>query len=523
MKNKSVYKHVVVVGVDGMGNFNSKAYTPRMDEIFKDYAVSYSALSMDPTISAQNWGGMLLGATPIVHGLTNGIVSTAEYTNKELPSVFTRLRKEMPEAYFASICNWSPINRGIIEHDVGVHFDTADNDTDIVVKIQACVKDNKPEFLFIQLDDVDGAGHSSTYGSEEYLEAVTEADGFVGEIFDAYTDAGIIDDTLFIVISDHGGIRNGHGGYTDSEKYVFLGARGKYVPKGEIGYAQTRDISAIVLTAFGLDVPEYDEKGFSAQVPYGIFPDYDKEYIRAVPTVYDPGTRPTPDYNGEKGLTAFFAPERVKLALFLDDSLKDESGNCTLRESGTVKYYSTGIYGSRGEFGKTGYAVVDGITFGENSFTIAVWLKIDRSLDELPAVCGNKDWWYRNRDTKGFLLAVRCNDTVFNVGKVDDCIEITTPFPDEISDGWIHTIVAVDREAAKLRFYYNFNYIQSIDIPSEYAGMFDGQNEFVVGNDGVRSYNDILHDLIFNMDDFFIFDGAFDDADVAKLEEYYKR
>ena len=109
-----IYKYCAVLGVDGMGRYNEAANTPRLDELFANGATTFDALSMDPTISAENWGAMLLGATPVVHGLTNGWISQNEYTNRDLPSVFTQLRRVYPEAYLASVCNWNPINHGIV-------------------------------------------------------------------------------------------------------------------------------------------------------------------------------------------------------------------------------------------------------------------------------------------------------------------------------------------------------------------------------------------------------------------------
>ena len=120
-----------------------------------------------------------------------------------------------------------------------------------------------------------------------------------------------MDDTLFIVITDHGGIRNGHGGYTDEEKYVFLGAAGKHVPKGEIGHVYTRDLHAIVLYGLGVDVPEYVENGFTSQVPDGIFPEVNGRYYVVEPKVIEFEIRPTPDINGENGLYKFIDKDRI--------------------------------------------------------------------------------------------------------------------------------------------------------------------------------------------------------------------
>ena len=75
MSQRKTYKHVAVIGIDGMGIYNRLTPTPCMDQIFEQGAVTWDARSLDPTISAQNWGAMLIGTNPEVHGLTNAIVS----------------------------------------------------------------------------------------------------------------------------------------------------------------------------------------------------------------------------------------------------------------------------------------------------------------------------------------------------------------------------------------------------------------------------------------------------------------
>ena len=50
-------------------------------------------------------------------------------------------------------------------------------------------------------------------------------------------------------------------------------AAGKGVQKGAIEEMNIRDLSAIVLYALGIDAPAFDEQGWTAQVPAGIFAD----------------------------------------------------------------------------------------------------------------------------------------------------------------------------------------------------------------------------------------------------------
>lgn len=519
MSERIIYKHVVVLGLDGMGNFCREADTPNIDRIFENSAKTFYALSMNPTISAENWGGMLIGTLPVVHGLTNSIVGTKKYTNKALPSVFTRIRKAHPDALLYSFCNWNPINHGIVEHDINVRMETAENDRLLCEKIIPAVAD-KPEFLFVQFDNIDGAGHHYGYGTPEQHEVITEIDGYVGQIYDEYKKVGILDDTLFVVLADHGGRIRSHGAYSDTEKYIFAGVCGKGIEKTEIEYMQTRDISSIVLYALGLEYPEYDPTAYSSQVPLGIFPWYDKEYFREEAHPYNPIFKPTPEFESENGLASFFDKDKIKLACFFDNNLKDETGKCNLKEHDICKYYSDGVRNERIELGSTGFAEIEGLSFGADSFTVALWIKLDRSLPGEPAILANKMWNNGKRDHTGFSMALRGADTILNIGCEGDDFDIVNSFPENISDGWIHTVVAVDKENAKVRTYYNFEHCHTVDIEPQYLINLDNM-PVGLGTDGKGVTDKIKSEYIFNIDDLFIFDDAFGEAEVEKLKKYY--
>ena len=262
------YKHVVLVGIDGAGNFHRLANTPNIDKLFADGAGTDMCLTSIPTISAEWWGSMLIGVYPETHKLTNDIVSSEEYTNAEHPTLFKLVREARPDAVLGAFCNWSPINNGIVERGLGVTLETGE-DPALCAKICDYIKAEKPDFLFVQFDSIDGAGHAYGYGTEKYLEALSGADGWVGAIRRAIEDAGIADDTLYIVTADHGGNGHGHGGTTDGEKYVFFAAVGKSVIPGAKIDLEVKDIPAIVAHALGVPgAPNWD-----AKLPEGMFAD----------------------------------------------------------------------------------------------------------------------------------------------------------------------------------------------------------------------------------------------------------
>ena len=274
------YSHVIVVGIDGAGSFIKDADTPHFDRIFSEGAVTYDALASNPTISAECWGAMLLGVGPEVHGLTNAIVDSQPYpVDSSFPSLFRRIREAFPDAEMGSFCDWNSITAGIVEGNIGVAHDTA-RDAELTPVICRYIREKRPDFLFVQMDSVDGAGHGNGYGTPAHLKRISEVDELVNDVYTAAADAGILEDTLFMVIADHGGTDPGtgkgsHGGWTDEEKYVTFAASGKTVNKVSIEEMNIRDLAAIVLYAFGIDAPDFDEKGWTAQIPAGIFSDPD--------------------------------------------------------------------------------------------------------------------------------------------------------------------------------------------------------------------------------------------------------
>ena len=172
----------------------------------------------------------------------------------------------MPEAALAAFSNWSPINTGIIEENLGVHKETADSDEEVCEKLLAYLDSNDPALLFVQFDAVDEAGQYG-FGSERFLEEITKTDALLGKIAAKYREKGYGQDTLFIVSADHGGNGYGHGGGSDAEKLIFIGCAGKTVRPGKIESMNVRDIAAVAAQALGLDAPA----SWTARVPEGIF------------------------------------------------------------------------------------------------------------------------------------------------------------------------------------------------------------------------------------------------------------
>ncbi|MDR2473653.1 MAG: alkaline phosphatase [Tannerella sp.] len=259
-------KHVVVIGIDGLSCEGlRKANTPTMDDMMAHGAYNFAVRCVLPTVSKPNWNAMLCGAGPDITGCaSNGwnrdkydIEPVAKTDNKSFPNIFYIFRQQRPEAELGSVYQWG---------DFGSMLDKAImnmNETDSTALLTAqrsaqYIIDKKPDFLFIQLDDVDHFGHSDGHMTEPYLESITVADTYVKMLLDAINKAEIASSTLVMIVSDHGGINKGHGGNTIEELTTPIIYYGPGIKKGyEIKQQIYRyDVAADVAFVLGLKAPQ---------------------------------------------------------------------------------------------------------------------------------------------------------------------------------------------------------------------------------------------------------------------------
>ncbi|MBQ7604699.1 MAG: alkaline phosphatase [Clostridia bacterium] len=272
-------KRVVIVGVDGAGSAFKTANTPNFDRIFANGAVTYSALTMYPSLSGDCWASCLHGVTPDKHWITNDNSASKTAANPACPSVFKIIREKEPDALLSSICNWTNVNYSIVEDDIGVYkYGRANRDDKVTEKACSYIAENDFRFMFVHLNDPDGALHGVGYGTSAHTKAVEGIDVHIGEIYDALVKKGCAGSTVFIVTTDHGGNGMSHGGWTDSEKYITFAVTGPGVLHGEPGDMNISDTAAIVLYSLGIDIPDW----MTGRVPTGIF-----DGITAEPRPYE--------------------------------------------------------------------------------------------------------------------------------------------------------------------------------------------------------------------------------------------
>ncbi|MBE6540859.1 MAG: hypothetical protein E7672_00205 [Ruminococcaceae bacterium] len=512
------YKRVVLIGVDGAGAFFQKTDTPNLDRIFENGAVTYEAITSTPSISAQCWGSLIHGVTADVHRLTNSIAEKHPYgISSRIPSIFSVVRENDPEAVLASICNWNPINIGIVEDDIGIHKDTG-NDSKVTYKVCKYLQKNDPKLLFVHFDSVDGAGHADGYGSKKHLQQITTIDGYIGTIYGVLDSLDMLEDTLFIVTTDHGGTPEGsHGGDTDAEMKIMYAAIGHNVQKGStIGEMSIRDNAAIVMYALGYDVA--DE--WTSRIPGGLFEGVEEQErpIYTPPGVVLPErdyeSQPTPAAGSGEHITDFFSEENIAAYLTLDGDASDSMGKVATEPNGKL-YYVEGYYGQGTAF-DDGYITLKDYKPGSKDFSIAFWLKTSGLKGE-QALFSNKD--ISVGKNAGFTLSLKPGALKFNTGNTISATNFEYTMPANYKEGWVHVVLSVNRTFGSISVAYDFGDFQKSTLNSAMKFMsFNALDLLNIGQDGTGTYENKLSAAI---DDIIIFNTALKAQDLARLSDYY--
>ena len=261
-------KHVVLIGLDGWGAYSvEKAEMPTVKKLMADGSYTLKKRSVLPSSSAVNWASMFMGAGPEIHGFTEWGSEKPELPSREIshyglfPSVWGLFRDANPDAEMGYIYEWGGMKYLAEMQAMNKEVNIAPSEsnprgcTDAVVSY---IKESCPAFVGIIFAQPDGVGHGDGHDTPAYYTKLKELDGYIGEIVKAVADAGMLDETIFIVTADHGGINKGHGGKTMQEMETPFIISGKNVKKGyEFTESMMQfDVASTIAYIFNLKQPQ---------------------------------------------------------------------------------------------------------------------------------------------------------------------------------------------------------------------------------------------------------------------------
>ena len=259
--------HVILIGLDGWGTWCMETgECPFIREMMQEGSYTLNKRTVLPSSSGPNWAAMMNG-TPVE---ATGIISnnaTPDFKPLVLtehnaqPTFFHQLKQVCPEAETGVICEWGDFMNYTDPACVDFQKKIDDPETFTEAVVEESVKyiqEKKPVLCFIHIDALDHKGHANGQGSPEYYAELPLVDGRVQRIVEGIKAAGIYEDSIIMLTSDHGHLGTGHGGTSMLEMETPFVIWGKGVKKNhEIKETVLEyDIAATVAKILNLPVPQ---------------------------------------------------------------------------------------------------------------------------------------------------------------------------------------------------------------------------------------------------------------------------
>lgn len=258
-------KHVVLIGCDGFGAYAfEKANIPNIKKLAQEGSMTLEMRTVLPSSSAVNWASILMGAGPTFHGYTEWGSQTPEIPSVTIskygkfPSIYTILKEQKPDSKTAIVYSWEGIEYLVEKDIINIVAPTKSNDDLAADTAANIIIREKPIFTFIHFDEPDHVGHTIGHNTSEYYATLEVVDQRIGKIINAVKTAGIANETVIILLSDHGGIDKGHGGKTLEEVQIPFIISGAGIKKNHqiTDTAIVYDVAATVAKLLNLKQPQ---------------------------------------------------------------------------------------------------------------------------------------------------------------------------------------------------------------------------------------------------------------------------
>lgn len=233
-------RHVIIIGVDALSSTGiRKATTSTFDQLMQEGAYTMDARCVMPSESFSNWSSMIMGAGPESTGLTTG---NYDFENPELPpvvygneypyfpTIFSVIKSQRPDSEVGAVYQWSGFESLFEKSQVDFYL-SGETKEETAEKAINYILGSHPLYTFVHFDNVDIAGHVYGYESDAYYKAIHQTDSLVGTIVHAMKEAKMLNESLVIICSDHGGFGYSHGGRSEKEMIVPFILYGKGVKK----------------------------------------------------------------------------------------------------------------------------------------------------------------------------------------------------------------------------------------------------------------------------------------------------
>jgi len=249
--DEEIPSHVIVISMDGVRPDGLRqAYTPNLDNLLENAAYSWEAETVLPSATIPAHASMLTGLDVDEHGVDHNNYST------ELIAYPTFISLAADAGFStAMIVGKEKFDQFNIHDETYYEFARVGDGS--VIDVAIFRLDAGDRVLFLNLPNPDFFGHSTGWMSETYINELWSTDYQIGRLLDALDERGILETTLLIITSDHGGHDMEHGSAIPEDVLIPMIIAGYGVDAMELeGDINVTQVAATVLTALELPVPE---------------------------------------------------------------------------------------------------------------------------------------------------------------------------------------------------------------------------------------------------------------------------
>ena len=260
-----INRKVLIVGIDGFrSDVMTEQITPFMYNLSQSRNGYYNLIhtAEEITYSGPNWTAMLTGVHQAKHGVLNNSFEVNNYNT--YPPFFHYIEQAQSSINTVSIVNWTPINSYVTLGFADSSPTESMNDADVFQGAQDLLVNSEADILFLQFDELDGAGHSHGFnpGVIEYTNTANTIDSYAETLFNIIeTKRKTGEDWLFFIISDHGGEGFSHGDAEDPnvKQTVFFAEHPDLSFQADCCYFSSQvDLVPTILDFIGMSSEEFD-------------------------------------------------------------------------------------------------------------------------------------------------------------------------------------------------------------------------------------------------------------------------
>ena len=212
---------VILVSIDGFrADYLDRGLTPNIAALAAQGVRAQSMRPSFPSVTYPNHYTLVTGLYPDHHGIVNNSMedpampgkvfngpdpSAPQWWDGATPIWITAQRQGLHTAAMFWPASNIPIDGTLPDHFMPFDKSVAPNKrTDTVLGWLDLPADQRPGFITLYFDQVDGAGHAGGPDSDQVNKALQLVDAAIGRLVDGLKQRGLFDRVNLVVVADHG-------------------------------------------------------------------------------------------------------------------------------------------------------------------------------------------------------------------------------------------------------------------------------------------------------------------------------